>query len=175
MAFKSAKKDTNKAVGGSRTNKPLVKEYQRLHKDNPALWTATHSVHTVRITNGGEWVMLETDEFNCLVPIDTDDGQFFTDLIQKLEGVKYALVVVPQRGKLGFDYGVDDEVSMYWVTGAEGYLHAYPPEMYDHLGKTAGTTLKLSDFDIPEVLAALEDDRKVMEKNARAQAKGGGK
>jgi hypothetical protein len=173
MAFKSAKSSNQNVKQRVGEKKPLVKAWMRLHKDDIAMLTAQYQVDTVRLTSSGEWILLETDVFDCLVSVDTEDGLFFANMIKNLEGLKYALVVIPQRGQLGFDYGVDDAVTVFWVTGADGYLHAYPPEMYVHLQNRPSKPLTLEAFAIPELQVALEDDRKQMEKNARRRTAGG--
>lgn len=72
-------------------------------------------IKTVRFSGSGEWLILDCDEATAMINAESKAGKSFWEFVSTLEGTLKALVVIPAKGKLGFDVIPSDNLTGEWV------------------------------------------------------------
>lgn len=72
-------------------------------------------VDSIRLSSSDEWIIIETSTCVALIKAESKVGQEFWLLAQKFNGKARALIVVPDRNKLGFNVEMHEHDTGYWA------------------------------------------------------------
>jgi len=96
--------------------KPLFRAWVKAQKKEGVDVTSIASViKNVRFSNSEEWLMLECEDCVAMIHAESKAGTAFWEFVQSLEGKLKALVVIPDKGKLGFDVIPAENLTGTWV------------------------------------------------------------
>lgn len=96
--------------------KPLFRAFVKAKKKEGVDVSAIASViKNIRFSNSEEWLILECQECIAMINAESKAGIAFWEFVQSLEGKLKALVVIPAKGKLGFDVIPAENLTGTWV------------------------------------------------------------
>lgn len=88
--------------------KPLFRKWAKsFARNNPKAKKISDFIIRIKLSSSEEWIIIEGKESVALLNAESKAGRAFWDTMVQLNGQGKALLLVPARGKLGFDVEID--------------------------------------------------------------------
>lgn len=95
--------------------KPLCRVYfKRLKREGRKPTDMQDIIISIKLSSSEEWILIEGKSCTALLKADSKAGEAFWEFAQQLTGELKALLLVPAKGKLGFDVVPDETQTCEW-------------------------------------------------------------